>query len=165
MLIQTPNPQTGKASWYLDRWSIVFLLLLLAVVVFFISRKASAILFVIGGVFMFFTARSGARILSIENPLIGGGAYCYKPENGAAQPLPLTTPQYQKLTIDGIKLPGNNMVYKTANGTDVTINGTQIHPAGFGSAFINALDNAGYKPQTYFTQQQDTTWNSLFNCN
>lgn len=165
MLIQTPNPQTGKNSWYLDRWSVVFLLLLLAVIVFFISRKVG---FFIGSVSMLAglaNAFSGARILNIENPVLVGSAYCYKPKKGTAQPLPLFTPQYQNLTIDGIKTPADTMIYKTANGTDVVIIGTQVKPAGFGSALINKLDNAGLKPQTYFAQKNDTTWNSLFNCN
>lgn len=59
--------------------------------------------------------------------------------------------------IDGVMIPGtsNPPIYKTANGTDIKIDKAgNVKPVGFGTAFINKLDGAGY-----LNEAPDECWN------
>jgi|SRR5690554_2898362 len=125
-------------GWVYDRWSIVFTIMVIAVIVsiLLISKNKVKYSWVPVGfsvVPLAITAMSSGRIRKNDYT----GEILYKGENDCkftAEP---------KTKIDGLRI--QDKIYKTANGTDIKIDKTgSVKPVGFGSKMINSLSGGGY---------------------
>lgn len=128
-----------------DRYSIIFIAIITAVVLFFLlnenNRKFAAYLGAISFAALGYNLSRPARIRKNEFE----GAMQFKGESDCGFSF---TP---KIEIDGVmihkKRYGRNVdiIYKASNGTDIVIdkNGN-VEPAGFGSRLMQNLNKAGY---------------------
>ena len=125
-----------------DRYSIVFVMIISAVVLFFVLKeeKAKYAAYSIGilGIALGYTTSQPARIRRNDYE----GLMQFKGENNCGFS---DTP---KTEIDGIKFLhplSPPTVFKAPNGTDITIdvNGN-VQFAGFGSRLVNMARNGGY---------------------
>lgn len=125
-------------GWVYDRYSIITVMFIISVVLFFILVKQ-------GKVKWAFVPITFVGAIGIVNTLSPGcirkndytGEILYKGENDCG------LNSEPKKHVDGIYLKGK--YYKTANGTDIKIDKTgNVKPVGFGSKMINSLSGAGY---------------------
>ena len=125
-----------------DRYSIIFVMIIAAVVLFFVlkEKQAKYAFYILGTASFFgiYTSSQPARIRRNDYE----GLMQFKGENDCGFS---DTP---KTEIDGIKFLqplSPPTVFKAPNGTDITIdvNGN-VQFAGFGSRLVNMARNGGY---------------------
>lgn len=125
-------------GWVYDRWSIVFTIMVIAVIVSILLISKNKVKYSwtpigFSVVPLAITAMRSGRIRKNDYT----GEIRYKGENDCG------LSSEPKKHIDGIYLKGK--YYKTANGTDIKIDKTgSVKPVGFGSKMINSLSGGGY---------------------
>lgn len=128
----------------IDRWSIVFILMILSIVLFLLLVKKGQVKWAFAPIAVtsavgLYVANSSARIRKNEfgNLIYGKG------ENDCG-----FSTDFNSKEIDGLLMPGSSVpqIYKTVNGTDLKVSKDGfVSPVGFGTRVINRLGNGGYQ--------------------
>lgn len=127
-----------KKGLVYDRWSIVFVLAIFIILLFFILKGKNRIWTIYAGlpvlVYTGYIIKFGSGRIR-KNDYKGDILYKGEEDCGLSEE--------PKKHIDGIFI--KDKYYKTADGTDIIIEEDgAVYPAGFGTRLINYLDGAGY---------------------